>query len=122
MAGGSYRQIAQQLNVSEYAAYYDVQDELARLDPVIQGKAERLRELESARLDRLQLALAPGIKEGQPAAIMACIRIMERRSRLLGLDAPERVVLSGEVTLAEKIQAARLRGAQLRAERARASE
>lgn len=88
IAGATYRQIAAQLGVSEKAAYYDVQDELARLDPVIKGRAERLRDLENARLDRLHVALAAGIKAGDPRAVVATVRVMERRARLNGLDAP----------------------------------
>jgi hypothetical protein len=118
IAGATYRQIAAQLGVSEKAAYYDVQDELARLDPIIHGRAERLRELENARLDRLHVALAAGIKAGRESAILATVRVMERRAKLCGLDAPERVQVSGAVTLGEKIAAARARGAALRVERA----
>lgn len=91
IAGATYRQIAAQLGVSEKAAYYDVQDELGRLDPVITGKAERLRELENARLDRLHVALAAGIKAGQPGAVLATVRVMERRAKLNGLDAPTKI-------------------------------
>src|SRR5262245_36652802 len=88
IAGGTYRAIGQQLGISEYAAYYDIQDELGRLDQVCQKKAERLRDLEGRRLDVLQLALAPGIRTGDPRAIATAVRLMERRARLFGLDAP----------------------------------
>jgi hypothetical protein len=117
IAGATYRQIAAQLGVSEKAAYYDVQDELGRLDPIIHGQAERLRELEAARLDRLNVALAPGIKAGTPGAIFAAVKVMERRAKLCGLDAPTKLEVSGAVTLGEKIAAARARGAQLAAAR-----
>lgn len=116
-SGLSYRAIAAALGVSEFAAYYDVQDELGRLDPVIKKQAERLRDLEATRLDRLWLALQSGIKAGKPGAIMAAVRVMERRAKLFGLDAPTKVEMSDATTLAEKIQAARARGAQLAAER-----
>jgi len=62
IAGVTYRQIAAQLDVSEKTAYYDVQDELGRLDKVSKEKAERLRDLEERRLDALQVALASGIR------------------------------------------------------------
>jgi hypothetical protein len=117
IAGATYRQIAAQLGVREFAAFHDVQDELGRLDPVIKGRAERLRELEMARLDRLNVALAPGIKAGQPGAIFAAVKVMERRAKLCGLDAPTKLEVSGAVTLGEKIAAARARGAQLAAAR-----
>jgi hypothetical protein len=121
IAGLTFRQIAVQLGVDARTAYDDVQTELGALDPVVAKQAERLRDLEVARLDRLWLALNPGIKAGQPGAVLAAVRVMERRAKLLGLDSAERVVLSGEVTLAEKIAAARQRGAQLKAARERAA-
>jgi hypothetical protein len=88
IAGCTYRQIAGQLAVNERTAYYDVQNELGALDPVIGKTAERLRDLEAARLDRLWLALNPGITAGQPGAILAAVRVMARRAKLFGLDAP----------------------------------
>ena len=81
-------QIARQLNIADATAYADVQEELGRLDARNGQKAERLRDLEARRLDQLQLALVPGIKVGDPRAILAAVRIMERRARLFGLDAP----------------------------------
>jgi hypothetical protein len=78
IAGATYRQIAAQLDVSEYTAYQGVQEELGRLDKVAKEKAERLRDLEARRLDVLTVALAPGIRNGEPRAIVAAVRVMER--------------------------------------------
>lgn len=117
IAGGSYRQIAAQLGVSEKTAYYDVQSALGTLDAANGEKAERLRDLEARRLDLLQVALTPGVRAGQPGAVIAAVRVMERRARLFGLDAATKVQLSGDMTLTEKIARARLRGAALAAER-----
>jgi DNA-binding CsgD family transcriptional regulator len=91
IAGATYRQIGAQLDVSEYTAYHDVQDELGRLDAASEEKAERLRKLEARRLDTLQLALAPGIRAGDPRSVLAAVRIMERRARLFGLDVPTKI-------------------------------
>lgn len=91
IAGASYRQIARQLDISLAAAYADVQQELGRLDTLNGEKAERLRDLEARRLDMWTLALAPGIKAGDPRAIVAAVRLMERRARLFGLDAPTKI-------------------------------
>lgn len=91
IAGHTYAQIGKLLAVTEKTAYVDVQEELARLEPVIKQRAERLRELESRRLDRCQLALTPGLDAGDPRAVMASVRVMERRAKLLGLDAPLQV-------------------------------
>jgi hypothetical protein len=71
--------------------YYDVQAALGTLDQAVKQKAERLRDLEAARLDRLTVALTPGIKAGMPGAILAAVRVMERRAKLFGLDAPTKI-------------------------------
>jgi hypothetical protein len=55
---------------------------------VREDRAERLRDLEGRRLDALQVGLVPGIRNGDPRAIGAAVRLMERRARLFGLDAP----------------------------------
>jgi hypothetical protein len=88
IAGATYRQIATSLAVSLKTAYRAVQAALGELDDEVQQRAERLRELEAARLDRLNVALANGIKSGDPRAVVAAVRVMERRAKLLGLDAP----------------------------------
>jgi DNA-binding CsgD family transcriptional regulator len=88
IAGATYRQIGRQLEVSEKTAYFDVQEELGRLDAVVKAKAERLRDLEARRLDQLTVALTAGVRAGDPRAVAAAVRIMERRARLFGLDAP----------------------------------
>lgn len=53
-----------------------------------------------ARLDRLNLALAPGIRSGDPRAVKAAVRLMERRAKLFGLDATRHLDITGalEVT------------------------
>jgi hypothetical protein len=91
IAGASYRQIARQLDIADATAYADIQEELGRLDALNGQKAERLRDLEARRLDQLTIALQPGIESGDPRAILAAVRIMERRARLFGLDAPQKV-------------------------------
>jgi hypothetical protein len=60
------------------------------LDAIGKEKAERLCELEIRRLDALTMALAPGIQSGDVRAILAAVRVMERRAKLLGLDGPQR--------------------------------
>ena len=99
IAGASYRQIARQLDVADATAYADVQDELGRLDGVNHEKAERLRDLEARRLDTLTLSLAPGIKAGDPRAVLAAVRILERRARLFGLDAAQPLTVAGTLTI-----------------------
>lgn len=88
--GYSYRAIGEQLKVSHVQAYRDVSAELKRLTSLRDEKLEELRELELQRLDRLLHKLDEKIEAGQLTAMDRALRIMERRARLLGLDAPER--------------------------------
>ena len=52
--------------------------------------AQELRALELERLDRLHEALWPRAIGGDDAALDRLLRVIDRRVRLLGLDAPAR--------------------------------
>lgn len=95
IAGATYRQIGQQLAVSERTAYYDVQDELGRVDKVRLGKGERLRDLELARVEKATLGLWPAVQKGHPASVFAWVKLSERKAKLLGMDAPMTVRVEG---------------------------
>lgn len=94
--GLSYRAIGTKLNISHEQARQDVERELRRLADTRQDKAEELRELELERLDTLQEGLEAMAAVGNPSAVASMLRVMERRARLLGLDAP----LKADVTSA----------------------
>jgi uncharacterized protein YicC (UPF0701 family) len=55
--------------------------------------------MELDRLDRLQRAAWATAMQGNPKAILSILKIMERRAKLIGLDAPQR--LQQEVTVYE---------------------
>jgi hypothetical protein len=88
IAGASYRQIAAQTCVSIATAYDDVQAELGALDKMRGEQAERLRDLALKRLDKWTLALTPKAQQGDEKAVRVLVSIEDRRSKLLGLDAP----------------------------------
>jgi hypothetical protein len=48
--------------------------------------AEELREVELLRLDRLQAAVWGAAVQGDLRAIETCLKILDRRAKLLGLD------------------------------------
>jgi hypothetical protein len=58
--------------------------------------ATELREIELQRLDRMFLGLWAKSRAGDEKAVAASIRIMERRAKLLGLDAPAQVEQIGD--------------------------
>lgn len=80
-------------NYSRPRAYDDVSFSLAELAREYRGEAESLRQLELERLDTLQNALWPAATNGDDRAIGAIMKLMERRSKLLGLDAPVQLLV-----------------------------
>lgn len=84
-------QIADELGVSPQRAHIIVSDALEKIRTETAEEAEALRTLELERLDRLWLQCYQSAQQGDLPAVDRCLRIMERRSKLLGLDAPTKV-------------------------------
>jgi len=83
--GLSFRAIAERLGYANPgSAYRAVMRGLERLFPT--EKAEALRKLELARLDRLIQVLWPRVEEGDYDAIDRVLKVISLRARLLGLD------------------------------------
>jgi len=93
LAGATYDAIAKQIGLaSPGAAQKAFERSLERLAPV--KDREEARALEAARLDRMQIAHWQKAVSGDPGATETVLRIMARRARLLGLDAPVDVNLN----------------------------
>ena len=87
--GLTYDAIAERIGYANSSvAYKAVMLELKRQ---MKEPAEQVRELEIERLDRMLLALQPKIDAADTRAIDTALRLMERRARLLGLDAPQSI-------------------------------
>ena len=98
--GVRYEQIAQQLGYSNRGnAHKAVMKELDLLAKECLEEASKVRDLELQRLDALYLVAYAEVEEGNVPAIDRCLRIMERRAKLLGLDAAEKVDVNGIATL-----------------------
>ncbi len=86
-AGATYQEAAQQAGYATrsgaYKGFWKAVDE-RQADAVDQH-----RMLEVQRLDALQLAVWDKAMAGDIKALNAVLRIIEQRSRLLGLDKPE---------------------------------
>jgi transposase-like protein len=92
--GAGYQAIARQLGLHGPGSAYKIVQ--AALKATYREPADEVRKLELARLDRLMLALWERARAGEASATDRVLKIMERRSRYLGLDAPEkRDVTSG---------------------------
>ena len=90
-AGASYRQIGQQLDMAKSSVHKTVNVALDELKRDQDDQARLLQVQESDRLDRLQFNLWTRAVGGDVTAIQTVLKIMERRARLLGLDAPTKV-------------------------------
>jgi predicted DNA-binding protein (UPF0251 family) len=98
--GLTYAQIGETLGVSSKTAYRDVKKELEKIQKTCAEEAELVREIELRRLDELWSVANVAALNGDLKAIDRCLRIQERRAKLLGLDAAESVAVrhSGEIT------------------------
>ena len=87
--GASFPEIARRLDFKGPGAAYKA---IARtLNRTLQEPAEHVRKLELERLDRLFLAIWPRAKRGDLQAIEKALSISQRRAKLLGLDAPDKI-------------------------------
>jgi len=92
-AGASFRQIGDTLGVSRSRAFKIVAAALAEMAAQCSEKTENIRTLHLLRLDRMRMALEP--RKSDPRVVTSLLQIMERESRLLGLDKPVRTEISG---------------------------
>lgn len=101
--GWTYDEIAREKDANGNPLYRDRRTAhmavTALLYSTAQEPADEVRQLELQRLDMLLNKLMPGINEGVPSSVSVAIRLMERRSKLLGLDAPERTEIEIKIDL-----------------------
>lgn len=94
--GLTFDQIAAEIGCSKGTAYTLWKKANAR---IIVEDVEEIRKLEGERLDAAQAAIWAKVMRGEAQAVSGLLRIMERRSKLFGLDSPVRV--QAEVTQVE---------------------
>jgi hypothetical protein len=95
-AGATYDAIAREMGLSGSGAAFKIVKNA--LKATYREPAEDVRKLELERLDRLTLALWKRAQNGESEAIDRVLKLMDRRAKLLGLDAP--TVSSATLTLA----------------------
>lgn len=98
-SGAAYATIAEVLGYrSPSGAHAAVKSALKK---TLQEPADELRQLELARLDAMLAALWPKANAGDVKAVHGVLKVLERRAKLLGLDAPtETDITSGGRPLA----------------------
>lgn len=90
-SGRTYREIARQVGIGVASAHRLIAAAMAETRSAVAEDVMELRALELSRLDGLMVALWPKARRGDLAAVDRVLKIMERRAKLLGLDAPVRV-------------------------------
>ena len=98
-AGYTYEQIGVALGISSQAAYKHVVKALGVINEKLSEATEELRTLEVQRLDRLFEVMYKKAEKGDMNAIDRCVRLMERRAKLLGLDAPAKQEIGLDSTI-----------------------
>ena len=118
LGGASYPKIAKELGISTVTAYKDVMKVLALSKAETEKKAGQVRKMEVERLDRLLESVWSLATKGVPytnangdpvldeegnevkiidkRAIDRVLKIMERRSKLLGVDMPVKIAAGGD--------------------------
>lgn len=91
MAGLDWDQIAARLQTTRRNAQRLVEDTIAR---AVATGVEAMREVENARLDRMQAGIWSQAIQGDIPSINAVLRIQDRRARMNGLDAPTKIDLN----------------------------
>ena len=92
IAGLTYEVISRQMGwANKSVAYNACMREMIRLK---KEPAQELRTLELLRIDRAQAAIWDQVIKGNHGAIDRFVRLSERRSRILGLDAPAKMALT----------------------------
>ncbi len=98
--GLNYTQIGEKLGCNRSTACRYVLSELENLADKCREEAVHVRDLELQRLDELYLIAYRAISDGNDlAGIDRCLRIMERRAKLLGIDAAAKVDVQGLVDI-----------------------
>lgn len=86
-AGATYQQIGDQLGITKQSAHEAVTAAMRETAQATAETAADVIQLELARLDQMLTGLWGQARQGVPVAVDRVLRIMERRARLLGLDA-----------------------------------
>lgn len=101
----SFRQIGEALGVSAARAYQMIQDEALARRVAFEPRIEAARERALERYEALMTGHMANALKGDPAATGLVLRIMEDMRKLLGLDAPVKVIekVEGQVNVSGNV-------------------
>lgn len=93
-AGATFREIGLALGVHKTYAQSLVHKAILE---TVQENADQYRAVEGETLLQLQRSFMPSALRGDPKAAVVILRVMERRARLFGLDAPTKIAVDADV-------------------------
>lgn len=96
MRGMSQRAIGDAMGISQQAVAYHLKNALLEYQKDIEKNAAKIRAIELSRLERLQAAVWQPALDGNLEAVDKAIKVMDRRAKLVGLDAPKKTELTGK--------------------------
>ena len=94
MEGMKFDDIATELGYNSKQAAFDAVSR--ELKAITREPAEEVLRIDLERLDRMWGIHYLNAQAGDAIALSSCMRIMERRARLLGLDAPSKNEVTGK--------------------------
>lgn len=95
-AGASYEVIAKQLGYADSSgAYKSIQ---RSMKSIIAEPTEELRTVEYERLNQMLLILWERVQQGELGAIDRALSIMDRISKMYGLDSPRKTEVNQTIT------------------------
>lgn len=87
VAGRSWWEIAEELNLTEAAASTLVHERLRQVASLVdEGSRREMLATELDRLDRLQAAVWTKAMDGDPKSVSAALAVIDRRAKFLGLE------------------------------------
>lgn len=92
--GASYVQIGRALGVTPSGARRAVLRELHKVQIDLEETAREVKAMEIARIDEIMMAVYPLATKGDLYAVDRVIKLMDRRSTYLGLDAPAKKAIT----------------------------
>lgn len=95
-AGASYEVIAKQLGYADSSgAYKSVQ---RSMKTIIAEPTDELRQVEYERLNQILLILWERVQQGELGAIDRALSVMDRISKMYGLEAPKQTEIKQQIT------------------------
>jgi len=91
LQGHAFGWIGREVGVSKSRAHKVVKDWMDQAAAEAAALGDKIRHLELARLEQMQAGLWEKATTGNARAVDSMLRLMERRAKLMGLDAPTKI-------------------------------